>query len=435
MIQVLQFLLSISILVIIHEMGHFLLAKYFNTRVEKFYLFFNPWFSLFKFKKGETEYGLGWLPLGGYVKISGMVDESMDRDQLKKPAQPYEFRSKPAWQRLLIMLGGVIINFVAALLIYMGILHFKGQEYIPVENLTEGVAWDSVALQYGFQNGDKVIAVGNREVVAFNDISRFIVEESPTTVNVLRNNTKKEITIDKSFMDEVLAKKAIPFAFPAIPYIVDSVFPGMPAANSELRSGDKIIAIDSISTPYFTDVYKEIPKYANSTREITVLRDKDSLSFPIAVNEEGKIGILARSPYLLLETKTKKYSFLAAIPAGIVYGWETLTGYVKQMKYLFSKEGAKNVGGFGTIAQLYPKQWDWWHFWESTAFISIILAFMNILPIPALDGGHVMFLLYEVVSGRKPSDRFMEKAQIIGMALLLSLLILANGNDIIRAFG
>lgn len=435
MIQVLQFLLSISILVIIHEMGHFLLAKYFNTRVEKFYLFFNPWFSFFKFKKGETEYGLGWLPLGGYVKISGMVDESMDRDQLKKPAQPYEFRSKPAWQRLLIMLGGVIINFVAALLIYMGILHFKGQEYIPVENLTEGVVWDSVALQYGFQNGDKVIAVGNREVVAFNDISRFIVEESPTTVNVLRNNTKKEITIDKSFMDEVLAKKAIPFAFPAIPYIVDSIFSGMPAANSELRSGDRIIAIDSISTPYLTDVHKEIPKYANSTREITVLRDKDSLSFPIAVNEEGKIGILARSPYLLLETKTKKYSFLAAIPAGIIYGWETLTGYVKQMKYLFSREGAKNVGGFGTIAQLYPKQWDWWHFWESTAFISIILAFMNILPIPALDGGHVMFLLYEVVSGRKPSDRFMEKAQIIGMALLLSLLILANGNDIIRAFG
>lgn len=435
MIQILQFLLSISILVFIHEMGHFLLARFFKTRVEKFYLFFNPWFSLFSFKKGDTEYGLGWLPLGGYVKISGMVDESMDRKQLQKPAEPHEFRSKPAWQRLLIMLGGVLINFIAALLIYMGILHFKGLEYLPVSNLSEGVVWDSVALQQGFNNGDQVLTVGDKEVVRFNDIARYIVEDAPVEVTVTRDGSQQTIEVSKSFMDEVLNKKAMPFVFPAIPYLVDSIVPGMPASESDLQAGDRIIAINRYATPYITDVHRVIPTLAGTTGHVQVLRKGDTIQFPMSVNEAGKVGILAQSPFHLLKTETQAYSLLEAIPGGITYGWETLSGYVKQMKYLFSKEGAKNVGGFGTIAQLYPKQWNWWHFWESTAFLSIILAFMNILPIPALDGGHVMFLLYEVVSGRKPSDRFMEQAQIIGMVLLFSLLILANGNDIIRAFG
>lgn len=430
--QGLGLVLSLSILIILHEGGHFGFAKLFKTRVEKFYLFFDPWFSVFKVKKGETEYGLGWIPLGGYVKISGMIDESMDTEQMKQPPKPWEFRSKPTWQRLLIMLGGVLVNFIVALLIYSMILFIWGREYIPVSNLKNGVVWDSLALEIGAKNGDKVLKVGNKDVVEFSEITKNIVNESPQSITVLRNGEIVKIPLPDDFVQQMIAEDAVPLVMPAFPFIIDSVIPDMPAKEAGFLKNDKIIEINGDSTPYYTNVIQKIGALKEKTAQITVLRSGESKTLEVNVGSKGKIGIYNKSLDYYVEFARQKYGFIESIPAGITMGVNTLSGYVKQMKLLFTKEGAQNIGGFGTIGSLFPKSWDWVVFWERTAFLSIILAFMNILPIPALDGGHVMFLLYEMITGRKPGDKFLEYAQLTGLILLIGLVLYANGNDLVR---
>jgi regulator of sigma E protease len=427
-IQAGQLILSLSILVIIHELGHFIFARLFHTRVEKFFLFFNPGFSLFKIKRGETEYGMGWLPLGGYVKIAGMIDESMDKEQLKKPPQPWEFRSKPAWQRLFIMLGGVSFNFITAILIYVILLFNYGEEYLPNENVTYGVMWDSLALEQGFRNGDRILLLDGKKIERYSDVDKTIVTDGVKTITVDRSGKIITITLPDDFVRKIIAKEAFPLTQPVIPNIIDSVSPKSEAMKIGLMSGDRIIKINEIPIHTWYDIVEQISGKSNQKINMKIFRQNDTINKTANIPATGKIGI-AHVPF---NTKTIKYSFLQSIPRGIESGVETLVSYVKQIKYVFTKEGAKNIGGFGRIAGLFPAAWDWIAFWQLTALLSIILAFMNILPIPALDGGHVMFLMYEIITGRKPGDKFLEYAQVIGMILLLALLLYANGNDIYR---
>lgn len=429
-----QFLLSISILVVLHEFGHFAFAKLFKTRVEKFYLFFNPWFSLFKFKKGETEYGMGWIPLGGYVKISGMIDESMDKEQMKQPPQPHEFRSKNSWQRLLIMLGGVLVNFITALVIYSAVLYVWGDEFLPNKNVKYGITVDSIAYEMGLRNGDKILTVDNKEVNDFHKIMIDVVLDNSKTIQVDRNGEKIEIPVPVSLTKKMLKSQGIIDI--RIPFYIG----GFPEESASEKAGikidDQLIGINGIPTEYYDQFRKEIVKYKDTIAQISVLRASDTLTFNVQVSEDGLIGVYADSPYNYLELEKNEYTFLASIPAGINKGIETFQSYIKQMKLLFSPktEAYKSLGGFITIGKIFPGTWNWQAFWNLTAFLSIILAIMNVLPIPALDGGHVMFLLYEMVTGRKPSDKFLEYAQVAGMILLLSLLLFANGNDIFKLF-
>jgi len=431
-IQVLQLIVSLSILVVLHEGGHFLFARLFKTRVEKFYLFFNPWFSIFKFKKGDTEYGIGWLPLGGYVKIAGMIDESMDREQMKKPPKPDEFRAKPPWQRLFIMTGGVLVNFIAAFLIYSFILSNWGREYIPTENLKYGVVWDSVALEQGFRDGDKIININGEEVEEFNDITKKIINENPAYITVKRNNKMMQVELPDNFIRRILAKEVKMLVSPAVPFVIDSVMPGKPATLSGLQKNDRILAVNNNPAPYYLNVIHMIRQNKGDSILITVERSADTVNVPLKVTGEGIIGIYRKPLTDFIQTAKVSYTAIESIPAGFSYGVTILGDYVRQLKYVFTKEGAKSLGGFGTIGSLFPKTWDWLIFLKMTALLSIILAFVNILPIPALDGGHVLFLLYEMITGKKPGDKFIEYAQIIGMLILLSLVFIANGNDIIR---
>ncbi len=430
-----QFLLSLSILVILHEMGHFLFAKLFGARVEKFYLFFNPWFSLFKVKRGETEYGVGWLPLGGYVKISGMIDESMDKEQMQQPPQPYEFRSKPAWQRLFIMIGGVLVNFVLALLIYSAILFTWGDEYLATRNVKYGVACDSLALELGFRNGDKILTVSGREVENFQQISHDILLNDNREVVVLRGSDTVKVNIAE---DKVAKLVKNPMIFvPRFPFIVDELKKEDVAEKAGLKKGDKLVAINNEPKQFFDEFKTALLEYKNKTVSITVLRDTQTVNIDLNVPETGIVGV---APLIELkeffEIDKREYSFFESIPAGIKRGFTTIKSYLKQLKLIFSPEtkAYESLGGFITIGKIFPSTWDWQAFWGLTAFLSIILAIMNILPIPALDGGHVLFLLYEIVTGRKPSDKFMEYAQITGMIILLALLLYANGNDIVKLF-
>lgn len=430
-----QFLLSLSILVILHEMGHFLFAKLFGARVEKFYLFFNPWFSLFKVKRGETEYGVGWLPLGGYVKISGMIDESMDKEQMQQPPQPYEFRSKPAWQRLFIMIGGVLVNFVLALLIYSAILFTWGDEYLATRNVKYGVACDSLALELGFRNGDKILTVSGREVENFQQISHDILLNDNREVVVLRGADTLKINVAE---DNVAKLVKNPMIFvPRFPFIVDELNKEDVAEKAGLKKGDKLVAINNEPKQFFDEFKTAMQENKNKTVSITVLRDTQTVTVDLNVPETGIVGV---APLIELkeffEIDKREYSFFESIPAGIKRGFTTIKSYLKQLKLIFSPEtkAYESLGGFITIGKIFPSTWDWQAFWGLTAFLSIILAIMNILPIPALDGGHVLFLLYEIVTGRKPSDKFMEYAQITGMIILLALLLYANGNDIVKLF-
>ena len=429
-----QFLLSISILVILHEFGHFAFAKIFKTRVEKFYLFFNPWFSLFKFKKGETEYGMGWIPLGGYVKISGMIDESMDKEQMKQPPQPHEFRSKKTWQRLLIMLGGVMVNFIMALVIYSAILYVWGDQYLPNKNVKYGITVDSLAYDIGLRNGDKIISIDDIEADDFHQIMIDIVLNDSKTIQIERNGQEREIPIPETLRTQLLNSSG--FIDVRLPFYVAGFIKDSPAKKSGLKLNDKIIGINGNPTEFYDEFTDAIPNYKNELTAITVLRDKDTLNFDIQVSDEGYIGVYADSPYKYLELEKIEYGFLASIPAGINKGMETFDSYLKQLKLIFSPEteAYKSLGGFITIGKIFPGTWNWQAFWNLTAFLSIILAIMNVLPIPALDGGHVVFLLYEIVTGRKPSDKFLEYAQMTGMILLLGLLLFANGNDIFKLF-
>ena len=455
LIKALQLILSLSLLVIIHEMGHFLFAKLFKTRVEKFCLFFDPWFTLFKFKpkKSETEYALGWLPLGGYVKISGMIDESMDTEQMKQPVKPWEFRAKPAWQRLLIMVGGVVFNFLLAIFIYSMILFAWGDAYIPVQKAPLGMDFNETMHQVGFRDGDVLISADGVPFERMGtDLLTGIVDARQVTV--LRDGQPASVYIPDNLMDRLLADSTR-FADFRYPYVVDSLAAGGPAQLAGLQPGDSITHMDgrSISFQDFLLTMAERRTRAEAAttddslrtalRQVNLTYVRNGLTHNLTLEADTafKVGVYAvMQTDRLLPVVQKEYTFFASIPAGIELGVNTLAGYVDQMKYLFSKEGAKQLGGFGTIGSIFPATWDWHQFWYMTAFLSIILAFMNILPIPALDGGHVLFLIYEhvlfliyeIVARRKPSDKFMERAQMAGMFLLFALLIWANLNDVLR---
>jgi regulator of sigma E protease len=440
LIQICQLLLSLSILVILHELGHFLTAKIFKTRVEKFYLFFNPWFALFRVKRGETEYGIGWLPLGGYVKISGMIDESLDKEQLKKPPQPYEFRSKPSWQRLLIMLGGVLVNFIIGIVIYSFVLLAWGEKYLPNENLTDGIwCYDSLALDIGLKNGDKVISVNDVRPERYSDILGELIFGG--TIKVLRNGKELDIDIPEDFVGKLVDKRKTLLIYPRIPYIVREIPETSINRTADLVAKDRVVGIQGVPIKYYDECKSIIDTLKGQEVALNIIRDGQEKTVKANISQEGKFEISIVIPGFrdmeklnLYEFNTKKFTFLSAIPAGLVKAKEKLVFYIKQFKLIFNfKTGAyKGLGGFGAIGGLFPAVWEWQAFWEITAFLSLILAFMNVLPIPALDGGHVTFLLFEMVTGRKPGDKFLEYAQIAGMIILLSILIYANGNDIAR---
>ncbi|WP_290101553.1 RIP metalloprotease RseP [Parabacteroides goldsteinii] len=436
LIRALQLILSLSILVLVHEFGHFIFARIFKVRVEKFYLFFDPWFSLFKFKpkNSETEYGIGWLPLGGYCKISGMIDESMDKEAMAQPAKPYEFRSKPAGQRLMIMIAGVLFNFLLALFIYSMVLYTWGETYLPLKNMKHGMYYSEAFQEVGFRDGDILLKANNEELDRLDQSSfRKVVEAS--NVTVLRDGVETVIPIPEDMMQRFM-REGKGFASPdRVPMVVKKLSEkDSPAATAGLQPGDSIVSINGQATPLFEDVAKMLDQ--NKGKDITLgfYRGGMEQSVVIQPDTAGKIGVYLMSKTDLYPTVTRTYGFFESFPAGVRLGINTLKGYVNDMKYVFTKEGASSLGGFGTIGSIFPTVWDRQVFWMQTAFLSIILAFMNILPIPALDGGHVMFLLYEVIARRKPSDKFLEYAQITGMFLLFALLIYANGNDIFRFF-
>jgi len=428
-----QLILSLSILIVLHEMGHFLPARWFKTRVEKFYLFFDWPKSLFKFKKGDTEYGIGMIPLGGYVKISGMIDESMDKEQMSLPPQPWEFRSKPAWQRLIIMVGGVTVNLILGMLIYAMVLFVWGKEYLPVANAKYGVVLsDSVVYDAGFRNGDKIISVNGEKKESFKDLNIDILLNTTSDVLVERNGEQMNIRLEEGFTEKIIALDEPVIFLPAAPAIVDSVLADSPAAQAGLTKGDRLIGINNDMFLYFAELPNLLNKYAPGDVTVQVLRGSDTLVLKTTLGEDAKLGFFNTDPKKLFDFKVQRFGFFESFPAGIAEGYSTLVNYVKQFKLVFTAEGSKKVGGFGAIASQFDTGWDWQRFWNITAFLSIALAFMNILPIPALDGGHVMFLLYEIITGRKPNDKILEKAQIVGMVLLLSLLVFANGNDIYK---
>jgi len=433
LMKALQLIFSLSILVIIHELGHFVFARLFKVRVEKFYLFFNPWFSIFKFtpKNSETEYGLGWLPLGGYCKISGMIDESLDKEQMEQPPKPYEFRSKPAGPRLLIMTAGVIFNFLLALFIYSMMLFHWGDAYLPLKNVTYGMEFNDTFKEIGFVDGDILSKADMTPLERYEDCLIKIIEAKKVTV--LRDGNEVVVDIPADMVQRVLrANESNPIYF-RYPLIVNNVVSST-AKEAGLRENDHIICVNDVRTETFSEVSRELATYKGKTITIEVIRNGQPLTMHIPVDMEGRLGVQVANLFSIYETVSIRYNFFTSFPAGARLGVNTLKGYVGGLKHVFSKEGAKSLGGFGAIGNLFPATWNWRQFWELTAFLSIILAFMNILPIPALDGGHVLFLLYEVITRRKPSDKFLEYAQITGMILIITLILFANGNDIVRFF-
>ena len=440
LIRALQLMISLSLLVIIHEGGHFFFAKLFKVRVTKFYLFFDPWFSLFKFKpkNSETEYGVGWLPLGGYVQIAGMVDETQNSEDLNHPVEDWEFRAKPAWQRLLIMVGGVMMNFLLALFIYSMILFKWGDQYVALQDMTHGMEFNERAEEIGFRDGDILLSADDKPLERFDvDMLRAITEAR--TVKVNRQGEEVEIFLPEISLLDV-AKDYPPFVEPLIPNVVDSVIVGMPFEQAGIRKGDELLAVNGIvinSWNTFLNTMAQLKEMAEAENknkaELTLVYSRDGICDTVSLKTDTlfMVGVTSKAlaDYKVTELE---YGLFESFPAGVALGVNTLKGYVNDMKYVFTKEGAKSVGGFGTIGSIFPKVWDWHRFWEMTAFLSIILAFMNILPIPALDGGHVLFLLYEIIARRKPSDKFMEYAQMAGMILLFALLIWANFNDVVR---
>ncbi len=489
LIKAFQLILALAILVIIHEFGHFLFARMFGVRVEKFYIFFDPWVELFKWKPkkyygglgkkkslekpasselatsspesdttssdqksgkkqkasfwGDTEYGIGWLPLGGYCKISGMIDESMDTEQMKQPAQEWEFRSKPAWQRLLIMIAGVLFNFLLAILIYAGIVYATGEKYVPFQNAKMGMSYSPAAHEIGFRDGDIPLKADGKDLDYPADARMQMAQA--TEVTVLRNGKDTvAIAIPENFifrLDEEAKSDTVSVNFMAyrIPASIKQIAPGEGAAKAGLKEGDIIIAVDSVQTPSLDTFLASLPGHDGETVDLTVVRKNgeaaDTLHLPVKLSDNSKMGIgLELDPSVFYTFEEKKYSLLESVPRGIEMGTDKLTSYAQSMKYVFTKEGAKSVGGFGTIGSIFPESWNWIAFWNIAAFLSVALAFMNILPIPALDGGHVLFLAYEVITRRKPSEKFLEYAQMIGMGLLIALLLYANGMDIIRLF-
>ncbi len=433
-VKIAQLLVSLSILIVLHELGHFSLARLFKVRVEKFYLFFDAGFSLFKKKIGDTEYGIGWLPLGGYVKISGMIDESMDREAMKKPPQPYEFRSKKAWQRLLIMLGGVIVNFLLALFIYIIVFFRWGEEYVPPESITDGYMFKSEFIEMGLRNGDQILSLDGAPVERWTSIHHDIVVNEPQVIQIKRDGKMLDINVPEGMTSKLL--KVAGAIEPRIPCEVALLVEDGGLLKVGAEVGDRIVGVNGHPVNFYDEFKEQTNGATNTNFDLSLLRGIDTLNVSVLTNEEGMFGF-ANAYYLdFYETVVVKYSFLQSIPAGINRGVDITKSYLKQLKMLFKPEtkAYEELGGFIKIGSIFPSKWNWESFWNMTAFLSIILAIMNVLPIPALDGGHVMFLLFEMVTGRKPGDKFLEYAQIVGMVLLLSLLLYANLNDIIGLF-
>ena len=432
LIKAFQLILSLSILVALHELGHFIPARLFGTRVEKFYLFFDWPFSLFKKKIGDTEYGIGVLPLGGYVKISGMVDESFDTENLKNEPQDWEFRSKPAWQRLIIMLGGVFVNFILGFLIYMMILSVWGKDVVTKDDLTYGFKVSETMQEIGFKNGDKILTVDGNILEDQWDINTMLLTGGLKKVEVIGADELTRIIDIPEAIGLELIKNPVPSFLPYPDIIIDSIFEGSSAASSGLSKGDILLKANGASTLSFQE-FDTAKKINVDYIDLELKRGDEIINRVVPFDNEEKIIGINLSSANSVNTTNLTYTFAESIPAGYNYGLKTLSDYVISMKYVFTKEGASQLGGFGTIGKIFPAKWNWKAFWKTTAFLSIILAFMNLLPIPALDGGHVMFLLYEMVSGKKPSDKFLEYATLTGFILLISLFVYANGMDIIRA--
>ena len=447
-IKIVQLLLSLSLLIVLHEGGHFLFSKIFKVRVEKFYLFFDAWnFSLFKYprkKKSEdqTEYGIGWLPLGGYVKIAGMIDESMDKEQMAQEPQPWEFRTKPAWQRLLIMLGGVIVNFIAAFAIYSMVLFVWGKQYLNPADMTCGLKFNAEAKALGFQDGDQLVMIDGDSVEAW---SAALVRDISTAKAVTVNRGGESVVVGLPGDLNMLKMLEEPrFVTELVPMKVDSVMPGSPAMEVGMKRGDAITSINGVQVADYNDFVWQVASLSQNLNENSIADDSlKARTVDVVINgtdsatavltSDFKFGFVAALPEYKISTK--EYGFFESIPAGVAYGCDILSGYVSDLKYIFTKEGAKQVGGFGAIANIFPAEWDWRSFWTMTALLSIILGFMNVLPIPALDGGHAVFAVYEIITGRKPSDKFLERAQVVGMIILFGLLIFANLNDVLRWIG
>ncbi len=454
LIRLLQFMLAISILVLLHEGGHFFFSKLFGVRVEKFYLFFDPWFHLFEFKpkKSDTTYGIGWLPLGGYCKISGMIDESFDTEQMEQPAQSWEFRSKPAWQRLLIMVGGVLVNFLLALFIYAMCLFYWGDDYIAAKDMTLGMKFNKEAKNYGFRDGDVLLGTEKGAFKTYGaDMFRDLSEAR--RADVLRGGKKVSIALPGEINLLGMLKSTPQFARPFVPADVDSVLEKSIAQAIGIRKGDKVIAIDGKAVDSYNEFTDELGRHSDmldaaKDHKDSVVARTVSIAFvhtdgakcdtcvtKALLGEDLVFGFAIRPLTDYYKSTHVSYGFFESIPAGIKYGCNVLSGYVDDLKYVFSADGAKSLGGFGAIGSLFPPTWDWHTFWLMTAFLSIMLAFMNILPIPALDGGHVLFLLYEMITRRKPSDTFMVWAEYIGIGVLLVLMVVANLNDVLRFLG
>lgn len=439
-IKLSQFLLSLSLLIILHELGHFIPAKLFKTRVEKFYLFFDVKYSLLKKKIGETEYGIGWLPLGGYVKISGMIDESMDKEQMALPPQPWEFRSKPAWQRLIIMLGGVTVNFILAFIIYIGMAYAYGDSYIANADMKDGLMIENQAMiNAGFKSGDKIVAVDGEKIVRFDkEISGKVIMAKEVVIE--RNSIEQTIKMPNDFIDQLSKFEKEPLATTRIPFVIGNV--AEESLNQNLKAKDILLSLNGQTTKYLDQARAILENNKNKTVSALILRDQKQITLDLKVNNKGRLDVqlgglnldsLEKLGYY--KVTHQKYSFLESIPFGIEKGKDQLVGYGKQLKMIFNPEtkAYKQVGGFHAIYNIFPSSWSWEVFWSITAILSIMLGVMNLLPIPALDGGHVMFLLFEIVSGKKPSDKFLENAQMVGFVLLISLLLFANGNDIYKA--
>jgi regulator of sigma E protease len=488
LIRALQLIFSLSILVVLHEFGHFAFSRLFKVRVDKFYMFFNPNFSLIRAKKingrwnvkffaanvpanerpkldadgdtmldakkkpvmeqipiselpegdwrkypDNTEWGIGWLPLGGYCKIAGMVDESMDLIQMAQKPQPWEYRSRSVWQRLPIIIGGVLVNFILAMVIYSAVLYTWGEEYIPLKNAKYGLQFSKTMQESGFKNGDNIVKVDGQTVEQRSDVIGKILIDGKQTVTISRDSQLIDLTLPKDFDQKVLAASETDLLSIRFPFVVAEVSSGTPAAKAKLQAGDSIIGINAKQLFIFQDIAAELDASRNSLIEITYVRNGQIMQSKLQLDEKAKLGVAMRPYTQYLTPKHIEYGFLASIPAGINLGWETLTSYVKQLKLVFTKEGSKQLGGFGSIGKMFPKIWDWQIFWSMTALLSVILAFMNFLPIPALDGGYVLYLIYEIITGKKPNDKFLEYAQTTGFFLLMGLLVFANGNDIFKA--
>ena len=438
LIKVVQFFMSLSLLVAIHEFGHFIVARMFKIRVEKFYIFFDPWFSLFKWKRGDTEYGLGWLPLGGYVKIAGMIDESMDLEQMQAPVQPWEFRAKPAWQRFCVMVAGVVMNVLLAMLIYSGVRYTWGESYLANEDVKWGYNFNEAGERMGFKDGDKILSIDDQAIVDVNEIRQMLLlTKEDRHVVVERAGEQVDFTIP---FDELLAmrrnKEYEDLYMLRVPFVIDSVA-SESALAAGLQSGDEVVECNSRQDIDVVAMTEDIlPACKGDTVVLTVVRAGERVTLNVPVNEEGKIGIVMKSGEALFAPRTRTFTLIEAIPAGVNMAVDTVVDYWEQLKLIFQPKTKmyEELGGFISIGNIFPSEWNWLRFWSMTAFLSVMLAVLNILPIPGLDGGHALFTLWEVITGRKASDKFLEIMQYIGFAILLALVIYSNGNDIYRLF-